>query len=109
MVGERPPSSDKWYGWWYAGDGIQSTGTGDNLLGVEELNLGDPDTRNCPKGPYRFGSGQIEQQCDLFHFWSLHPGGGNFLLADGAVRFVGYQSHQWLRFAATIAGSEVLP
>src|SRR5262249_31667482 len=80
MVGERPPSPDFWYGWWYAADGQGNSGSGDTVLGVRELRYdNDPYTTGCPPGPYRFGPGKLAEQCDLFHFWSLHPGGANFL------------------------------
>src|SRR5262249_28966831 len=52
MVGERPPSPDFWYGWWYAGDGQARTGSGDVVLGVRELHFANaPFTSNCPPGP----------------------------------------------------------
>lgn len=106
MVGERPPSSDMWYGWWYVGDGIQGKGVGDMVLGVRELNYGEPDTACCPYGPYRFYQGDPANQCDLFHFWSFHTGGAWFLLADGSLRFVTYNDETWLFHAGTIAGFE---
>src|SRR5262249_16330656 len=79
MVGERPPRADCWYGWWYAGYGQAGTGSADMLLGARERNLGGPYVEACPQGPYHFQAGRLSQQCDLFHFWSLHPGGGHFL------------------------------
>lgn len=36
LVGERPPSPDFWYGWWYAGEGQSDTGSADQVLGVRE-------------------------------------------------------------------------
>jgi hypothetical protein len=27
-----------------------------------------------------------------YHFWSLHPGGGIWALADGSVRFIAYSA-----------------
>ena len=55
MIGERPPSPDFWYGWWYTGYGFQGSGTPDMLLGVAELNdtSGERETylEDCPPGP----------------------------------------------------------
>ncbi|MFO0807701.1 MAG: DUF1559 domain-containing protein [Gemmataceae bacterium] len=39
-VGERPPSPDFWYGWWYSGAGHRGDGVADYLLGVRERNFG---------------------------------------------------------------------
>src|SRR5262249_28649516 len=93
MVGERPPSADFRYGWWYAGDGQGDTGSADMLLGVRERNMADDDTfRGCPAGPYNFKAGELANQCDALHFWSLHAGGAHFLFADGSVHFLSYSA-----------------
>ena len=36
IVGERPPSSDRAFGWWYAGWGQNKDGSGDSVMGVRE-------------------------------------------------------------------------
>lgn len=107
IAGERPPSADLYYGWWYAGAGQPPSYSGscDVVLGVQELNVSMP---SCPKGPYEFSAGTISNQCDQFHFWSMHPGGANFLLADGSVRFLTYASNRVLPALASRAGSEVV-
>ena len=115
MIGERPPSTDFWYGWWYAtGSGSQSTG--DVALGVAELNPahtpdGDGMGRyldDCPPGPYRFTAGRNEQ-CNTLHFWSYHSGGANFAYADGSVRLIPYAIEETvMRALATRAGGEVV-
>jgi prepilin-type processing-associated H-X9-DG protein len=43
----------------------------------------------------------------MFHFWSPHPGGANFALADGSVRFLPYAANDVLPALATRAGGEV--
>lgn len=109
MAGERPPSPDFWYGWWYAAEGQGKTGSGDTVLGVRELHEASARyATDCPPGPYRFGPGDRNQQCDLFHFWSLHPGGANFLFADGSVQFLTYDADDILPALATRAGGEVV-
>ncbi len=90
IVGERPPSANFWYGWWYAGVGQQGTGSLDMLLGASEQNSGWAFVSHCPPGPYQFGPGKTNNMCDTFHFWSLHPNGAHFLCADGSVHFITY-------------------
>jgi prepilin-type processing-associated H-X9-DG protein len=42
----------------------------------------------------------------MFHFWSLHFGGANFLFADGSVRFLAYTSAPVKPALATRSGGE---
>jgi prepilin-type N-terminal cleavage/methylation domain-containing protein/prepilin-type processing-associated H-X9-DG protein len=107
IIGERPPSPDFQFGWWYAGAGQQSTGSADMVLGVEEQNVVSYARAPCPPGTYLFGPGQINDQCDMFHFWSLHPGGANFVFADGSVHFLTYSVAPLLPALASRAGGEI--
>lgn len=104
-AGERPPSPIKWLGWWYAGVGQQLDGSADYLMSVEETNR-TPRIPTCPVGPYQFGPGSADNECDTFHFWSRHPGGSHFLFADGSVRFLRYEAASLLPALATRAGNE---
>jgi prepilin-type processing-associated H-X9-DG protein/prepilin-type N-terminal cleavage/methylation domain-containing protein len=105
LVGERPPSADLEYGWWYAGPGQGRTGSTDVVLGVREVNVSHP---GCPPGPYAFGPGSFGGACDLFHFWSPHPGGAQFLFADGSVHFLAYSAAPVLPALATRNGGEAV-
>jgi prepilin-type processing-associated H-X9-DG protein len=107
IVGERPPSPDFWYGWWYAGSGQSGTGSGDMLLGVTDRYLGGGYASDCPLVTYQFQEGQLGNECDVFHFWSLHPDGAHFIFADGSVHFLSYRSAPLLPALATRAGGEV--
>jgi prepilin-type N-terminal cleavage/methylation domain-containing protein/prepilin-type processing-associated H-X9-DG protein len=109
MVGERPPSADKWFGWWYTGLGQFATGSDDMLLGVRERNARtSPFTLACPSGPYDFRTGQMNQQCDLFHFWSLHDGGATFAFCDASVHFLPYSANPIMPALATRSGGEAV-
>jgi prepilin-type processing-associated H-X9-DG protein len=112
LVGERPPNSTMDFGWLYAGSGQTGDGSGDVHLGVNEYNMqssGIPPPAACPVGPYFFQSGQINNPCDNFHFWSLHSGGANFLFGDASVHFLNYSiANNTLRAMSTKAGGEVV-
>ncbi len=89
MVGERPPSSRLEYGWQWAGSGdAPYFGACDVVLGVHEragVPTADPDF-------FRPGVVQDPADAHRYHFWSLHPGGSNWAIADGSVRFISYSS-----------------
>jgi prepilin-type N-terminal cleavage/methylation domain-containing protein/prepilin-type processing-associated H-X9-DG protein len=104
-VGERPPTSNHAFGWWYAGWGQLKTGSADSVLGTRELRV-DPMYNSCPPGPYEFRPEIKDDVCAAFHFWRFHPGGANFLLADGSVHFLGYSADPVLPALATRAGGE---
>lgn len=106
MVGERPPSADLWWGWWYAGAGQSADGDADMVLSVQGRCISPYSGPGCPEGPYAFGPGRTDNQCDAFHFWSLHLGGANFLLADGSVHFLPYSAAALMPALATRAGGE---
>jgi prepilin-type N-terminal cleavage/methylation domain-containing protein/prepilin-type processing-associated H-X9-DG protein len=115
LIGERPPSTDMEFGWGFAGWGNHGDSDTDTIMGVNELNDGNPNGEKdplgnpCPAGPYPYAAGQLQNQCDQFHYWSLHSGGANFLLADGSVRFINYGIGQpTLNALATRAGGEVV-
>lgn len=107
MAGERPPSADETLGWWYAGWGQNRDGSAEMILGVREL-AGGKWAGNCPIGPFSFGPGKFDNQCDAFHFWSPHPGGAHFLFADGSVRFLDYSAAPLMPALATRNGGEVV-
>jgi prepilin-type N-terminal cleavage/methylation domain-containing protein/prepilin-type processing-associated H-X9-DG protein len=104
-VGERPPSADLIYGWWFDGQGQRGTGSSDVTLGALERNV---IVSSCPPGPYTFQQGDLNNNCDQFHFWSLHSGGANFLFCDGSNHFIPYSAASILPLMATRAGGEAV-
>jgi prepilin-type N-terminal cleavage/methylation domain-containing protein/prepilin-type processing-associated H-X9-DG protein len=105
FVGERPPSADQNMGYWYAGWGNNKDGTADMVLGLQALNIGTF-AQQCPPGPYDYSPGRFDNQCDAFHFWSMHSGGAYFLFGDGSVRFMAYSAANVMPALATRAGNE---
>jgi prepilin-type N-terminal cleavage/methylation domain-containing protein len=98
LVGERPPSYDLSYGWVWAGSGdYPGFGATDVVLGVREkvtasgINPGAVGQNPTTNADF-FRPGDLNDPQDLhrYHFWSLHPMGGNWLFADGGVRFITY-------------------
>jgi prepilin-type N-terminal cleavage/methylation domain-containing protein/prepilin-type processing-associated H-X9-DG protein len=109
MIGERPPSADLQFGWWYAGVGQLGTGSADLVLGVREQNL-QPVMAGSPCGPgaYPFGPDAFDDPCGMFHFWSAHSGGAQFAFADGSVRFLTYSADAVMPALASRAGGEAV-
>jgi prepilin-type N-terminal cleavage/methylation domain-containing protein/prepilin-type processing-associated H-X9-DG protein len=109
LLGERPPSHDYQFGWWYAGVGQRFTGSADLVLGVREPNL-QPVVSGSPCGPgnYPFRDSRFADPCGMFHFWSPHTGGANFALTDGSVRFLAYSADPVMPALATRAGGEAV-
>jgi prepilin-type processing-associated H-X9-DG protein len=105
MLGERPPSPDNRFGWWYAGVGQNMDGSADLFLGVADYRTTFR-TPTCPPGPYSYRPGRVGDECDTFHFWSRHPRGAHFLMADGGVRFLPYSANTILPALATRSGGE---
>lgn len=109
VVGERPPSPDFWFGWWYGGYGINGSGFADQVLGTRDGSpQNDPFIPDCGDRPGGFKPGKIDSMCSAFHFWSLHPGGGHFAFADGSVHFLRYSANDLLPALATRAGGEAV-
>jgi len=108
IVGERPPSNDLRFGWWYAGYGQNTDGSVDSWMGVKEY-ADSTQLPACRSREYSYGPGKFSGECDVYHFWSPHVGGGaNFLLGDGSVRFIPYTIGDGLIPLATRAGGEVV-
>jgi prepilin-type N-terminal cleavage/methylation domain-containing protein/prepilin-type processing-associated H-X9-DG protein len=108
FAGERPPSYDIQWGWWYAGAGQDNAGTLDVVLGAAEYSyLHGLPSAPCGPGPAVFGPGAFRDECAVLHFWSAHAGGAPFIFCDGSVRFLTYASAPILLALATRAGGEV--
>lgn len=88
MIGERPPSTDLYYGWWFAGAGWDGSGVGDVVMGARAFNYAG--SLGCPGTKVGFQFGNFPVACDQAHLWSPHTGGGNFAMGDASVRFFSY-------------------
>ena len=122
MVGERPPSRDMVFGWWFAGAGYPGslgapqTGIGDVNLGARNIGYARSSSVSAAGSPCRTNPenwvglrpGKVDEDCDQAHFWSLHSGGVNFLFGDGSTRFVAYAADRVLPALSTINGQEVI-
>jgi prepilin-type processing-associated H-X9-DG protein len=108
LIGERPASVDLHYGWFYAGTGMDTQGTLDASLGVQELNRSPyPAYRSCGRGPFPYQARTLQDPCGVFNYWSLHSGGSQFAFCDGSVRLLRYTT-QVLPQLATRSGGELI-
>jgi prepilin-type N-terminal cleavage/methylation domain-containing protein/prepilin-type processing-associated H-X9-DG protein len=134
-AGERPPGAKagvefgiNYYGWWQSADTIGWQGGGTAIQGSTGWGGGigfEFDTiqymRNTVASPALtssltnkpcvfpsfFSPGTPNESCDFNHFWSVHPGGANFVFADGSVRFMPYTAESIMTMLATRSGGEV--
>jgi prepilin-type N-terminal cleavage/methylation domain-containing protein/prepilin-type processing-associated H-X9-DG protein len=92
IMGERGIPNDLYWGWTYCGAGDDNTGNGDNLNTTGTgLAPGKPDGNHN------------------LHYWSYHPSGVNFLMADGSARLISYEiSLTTYKALSTRAGGEIL-
>jgi prepilin-type N-terminal cleavage/methylation domain-containing protein/prepilin-type processing-associated H-X9-DG protein len=128
FVGEHPPSNDFNFGWWFDGAGIDNAGDMEILMNATSWKSmtaqffygGSPTYGSCfttvstgnnplVSFPGSLQPGDPNDPCSIGHYWSLHPGGMNCLMADGSVRFVYYGMDPAI-FAAAMsrAGGEVV-
>lgn len=105
LVGERPPQRTYGFGWWYAGWGQNKNGSADMILGAREV---PEQTDSCPPPVGGLRPPPESAKCEHLAFWSYHPGGANFLFADGSVRLLRYDADSILPALATRAGGEVV-
>jgi prepilin-type N-terminal cleavage/methylation domain-containing protein/prepilin-type processing-associated H-X9-DG protein len=98
MIGERPPSTDLGWGWWAFTPFDTQLGTANTTRAYA----------GCPGGQARFGPGNVNNPCDVHHFWSQHTGGANWALGDGSVRFLPYSASAITLPMSTRSGGEVV-
>jgi hypothetical protein len=109
LFGERPPSSDDRFGWWYGGTDMDRAGALDTVLGVRERNPTTEFARVCGLGPFPFRAIPLDDKCAPLQFWSLHSNGTYFALCDGSARFVTYRAEAILPLLAQRADGEAIP
>jgi prepilin-type N-terminal cleavage/methylation domain-containing protein/prepilin-type processing-associated H-X9-DG protein len=110
MLGERPPSASLSWGWW-KGNAFDIYLGAANMTRLYAYSGGGPygNVQCAQDGPFYFQPGNIDNNCDASHLWSIHPGGGNFVFGDGSTRFLSYSIGKTiLPQLATRAGGEVV-
>ncbi|WP_439624436.1 DUF1559 family PulG-like putative transporter [Gemmata sp.] len=105
-VGERPPSANLVYGWWFAGYGWDGRGSADVVLGSRDT--GGAAYFGAPATNVGLRPGTIDNQGDAAHWWSYHPNGSIFLFADGSVKYLTYGADGVLPALQTRDGKEVV-
>jgi prepilin-type processing-associated H-X9-DG protein/prepilin-type N-terminal cleavage/methylation domain-containing protein len=108
MIGERPPGPNGVYGGWYADWGKASRCPLVQILSAGNTVFYDPEATGCTASKYAYHPGQLNNLCDVNHYWSLHTGGANFAFADGSVRFLPYTKAAIMPALATRADGEVV-
>jgi len=130
LICEHPPDGNFIFGWWFAAAGMDGSRNIEVSLGANEFAANSQDGANpwaaasagyappppgCPFEPklggggYHFGPGTVNNFCDIYHYWSFHPGGANFAMGDASVRFLNYGVTPLVMMAlSTKAGGETV-
>jgi len=109
MVGERPPPSSLLAGRWYTASYDASWGLYRGPDGTMFIQTPAFATDPVCVGPiYSFRYGRLDNPCDRYHLWSLHPNGANFAFADGAVHFLAYSDAPLMPALTTIASGDIV-
>lgn len=109
MLGERPPPDSLQAGRWYPVQAnplgkLKAVGPDDHMFMRNISFYGD----SCG-GIYWYGPGRLDNPCDRWHFWSLHPRGSHFILGDNSTKFLPYTTSRTVMAAlATRAGGEAI-
>lgn len=99
MVGERPPASNQTVGWWRGSDFWAMMANPNREHSI---------ITGCADPGY-FRPDKASNICAVTHFWSMHETGGNWLLADGSVKYFTYSAGTTiLPQMASINGGEVV-
>jgi prepilin-type N-terminal cleavage/methylation domain-containing protein len=109
MVGERPPQDATGWGRYAALTSGSTSAARPTTPLFNTAGTTPPTNNECPPPPYFFGSGPLSvyNLCSINQMWSNHSGGANFIIADGSVRFIGYDAALIMPALATYAGGEV--
>jgi prepilin-type processing-associated H-X9-DG protein len=107
LIGERPSGPNGDYGGWYANWGFQVCPL-TQILPAGPFGWVPQEAVGCDPRVPSFAPGQPDSLCSVGHYWSVHPSGANFALADGSVRFIPYASSRLLPEMATRAGGEII-
>ncbi len=103
MIGEHPASQKDgfWgagdWGWWYTtvNENIGTYWNDDVVYGVAASTShfgSSPTTGTCPVPAFYRTPIKPASVCNYDTFWSYHIRGANFILGDGAVRFIPYSA-----------------
>jgi prepilin-type N-terminal cleavage/methylation domain-containing protein len=92
MVGERPPASDYFWGWWSVSDYDCLLSASNQIVFYGGCQV--PGYFSQPRPGVMAMDANATNLCggDSNKFWSFHTGGSNWLLGDASVRFIQYSA-----------------